>query len=268
MNNLHKENFSVGQHVSAVRMALQFLTVFPVGSISGNGAQQDKSTTGLSLLYYPLVGLLLGFVLAVFAWFAQSVLSIYSAQLLLLAALVLTVWVVLTGALHLDGLADCADAWMGGLGSRSRTLELMKDPTSGPIAVTVVILLLLIKFACLVALLAHASLWLLLLAPFVARLAVLVLMLTTPYVRPQGLGEILSRHFPRQEAKIVMAIMVAVFLLLNFSNAWPILLVTAAALLALRIGMMSRLKGCTGDTLGATVELIETLSLIVLVVLL
>ncbi|MEH6358085.1 MAG: adenosylcobinamide-GDP ribazoletransferase [Pseudomonadales bacterium] len=256
--------FKFSQHVSALRMALQFLTVFPVGKIM----EQDKSTTGLSLLYYPLVGLLLGFVLAVFAWFAQSVLSIYSLQIFLLAALVLTLWVVLTGALHLDGLADCADAWMGGLGSRSRTLELMKDPTSGPIAVTVVVLLLLIKLACLVALLAHASLWLLLLAPFVARLAVLALMLITPYVRPQGLGEILSKHFPRQEAKIVMAIMVVVFLLLNFSQGLVILLVTAVVLLVLRTMMMSRLKGCTGDTLGATVELVEVTCLVVLAALL
>jgi len=260
--------FSSNQHVRALRVALQFLTIFPVGSVSGNGALQDKSTTGLSLLYYPVVGLLLGFVLAVFAWLAQSVLSIYSLEIFLLAAMVLTLWVVLTGALHLDGLADCADAWMGGLGSKSRTLELMKDPTSGPIAVTVVILLLLIKFAALVALLTQASLWLLLIAPFIARLAVQALMLTTPYVRPQGLGEILSRHFPRQEAKIVMAIMVVVFLMFNFSNALPILLVTAAALLVLRAMMMSRLKGCTGDTLGATVELVETVSLVMLVVLL
>ena len=260
--------FDSKQHVSAARMALQFLTIFPVGSVPGNGSEQDKKTIGLSLLYYPLVGLLLGFVLAVFAWFVQSVLSIYSLQIFLLAALVLALWVILTGALHLDGLADCADAWMGGLGSKQRTLALMKDPTSGPIAVTVVVLLLLIKFACLVALLAHASLWLLLLAPFVARLAVLVLMLTTPYVRPQGLGEILSQHCPRQEAKIVVAIAAVVFLFMNFSNALPVLLLTVLALLVLRMMMMSRLKGCTGDTLGATVEIIEVVSLMILVAML
>lgn len=256
--------FNFNQHVNALRMALQFLTIIPVGRMS----IQDKNVTGLSLLYYPLVGLLLGFVLAVFAWFAQCVLSIYSLQIFLLAALVLALWVVLTGALHLDGLADCADAWMGGLGSKQRTLALMKDPTSGPIAVTVVMLLLLIKFVCLVALLSHASLWLLLLAPFVARLSVLALMLTTPYVRPQGLGEILSKYFPRPEAKMVMAIMVVVFLLMNFSNALPVLLLTAAVLLVLRMTMMSRLKGCTGDTLGATVEIIEVVSLMTLVAML
>lgn len=256
--------FDSKQHVSAARMALQFLTVFPVGKV----AQQDKNTTGLSLLYYPLVGLLLGFVLAVFAWFAQSVLSIHSVQLLLLAALVLTFWVVLTGALHLDGLADCADAWMGGLGSKSRTLELMKDPTSGPIAVTVVVLVLLIKLCALAVLLAHASLWLLLIAPFVARLSLLGLMLTTPYVRAQGLGEILSQHFPRPEAKMVLTIAAVILLLLAFTKALPVLLVAVVAGLLLRAMMMSRLKGCTGDTLGASVELLETVCLVTLAALL
>ena len=180
----------------------------------------------------------------------------------------LALWVILTGALHLDGLADCADAWMGGLGSKQRTMAIMKDPASGPIAVTVVVLLLLIKFAALAALLAHASLWLLLMAPFIARLSVLTLMLTTPYVRPQGLGEILSKHFPRQEAKMVVAVSAVIFLFLNFSRALPVLLVAILALLALRTMMMSRLKGCTGDTIGATVELVESVCLIMLVALL
>ena len=264
MNTSNRISFSTDQHVSAVRTALQFLTIFPVGSLSG----QDKNVTGLSLLYYPLVGLLLGFLLAVFTWFAQAVLSPFSLQLLLLAALVLTLWVVLTGALHLDGLADCADAWMGGLGSKQRTLELMKDPTSGPIAVTVVVLVLLIKFAALAALLAHASLWLLLIAPFIARLSVLALMLTTPYVRPQGLGEVLSKHFPRQEAKIVVAIAAVIFLFLNFSQALPVMIIAVLALFVLRLMMMSRLNGSTGDTIGATVEIIEAVCLIMLVALL
>lgn len=268
MSHLNKENFSACQHLSAAHMALQFLTIVPVKSIFGNACSQDKSTTGLSLLYYPLVGLLLGFVLAIFAWISQTFLSIYSLQIFLLAALVLALWVTLTGALHLDGLADCADAWMGGLGSKPRTLELMKDPTSGPIAVTVIVLLLLIKFVALVALLAHASLWLLLIAPFVARLSLLGLMLTTPYVRPQGLGEILSQYFPRQEAKMVIAIAAIIFLLLAFTKALPVLVMVVVAGFLLRRMMMSRLRGCTGDTLGATVEIIETVSLVVLVLLL
>lgn len=47
------------------------------------------------------------------------------------AALLLTVWVLLSGGLHLDGLADSADAWLGGFGDRERTLTIMKDRAAG-----------------------------------------------------------------------------------------------------------------------------------------
>lgn len=50
---------------------------------------------------------------------------------------------LITGGLHLDGLADTADAWVGGQGDRDRTLAIMKDPRSGPIAIAVIVLLLL-----------------------------------------------------------------------------------------------------------------------------
>ncbi|WP_173644308.1 adenosylcobinamide-GDP ribazoletransferase, partial [Xanthomonas citri] len=89
---------------------------------------------------------------------------------LLGAALLLSAWVWLTGALHLDGLADTTDAWVGGMGERRRTLAIMKDPASGPMAVTAVVLVLLLKCAALASLLAQAptTLWL---APLLARSA-------------------------------------------------------------------------------------------------
>lgn len=65
------------------------------------------------------------------------------------AALLLVFWVLATGALHLDGLADSADAWVGGLGDRERTLAIMKDPCCGPAAVVALVVVLLVKFAAL-----------------------------------------------------------------------------------------------------------------------
>lgn len=254
------KSFSINQHVSAARMALQFLTVLPVKQLP----LQDKTSTGLSLLYYPLVGLLIGLILVAAAWLGQVLFSVQSVQVLLLAALILSVWVGLTGALHLDGLADCADAWVGGFSSRKRTLELMKDPTSGPIAIVVVVLLLLVKLTALVAVLAFGSLWTLLLAPLLSRLSLLALLLTTPYVRKQGLGEILSQYFPRRTATKLCLLGVLVLLVLAFSKALPMLVCVAVTLLLLRRIMMSRLGGCTGDTLGAAVELVEVVCLVVL----
>src|SRR5690606_7673193 len=124
-------------------IALQFLTRLPVRLPGMPEAQQ----IGRSLLWYPLVGLLLGGLLLAL----HGLLGATPA--LLQAAILLAVWAGLSGGLHLDGLADSADAWVGGLGDRERTLAIMKDPRSGPIAVVVLLLVLLLKFAALAVLL-------------------------------------------------------------------------------------------------------------------
>ena len=67
--------------------------------------------------------------------------------------------IALTGGLHLDGLADSADAWVGGFGDRARTLEIMKDPRSGPAGVTAIVSLLLLKCAALASLSVENAAW-------------------------------------------------------------------------------------------------------------
>src|SRR6185312_11814701 len=102
----------------AVRVALQFLTRLPLRIETPPQARE----IGLSLACYPVVGLALGVIL----WSAALPASRLPG--LLGAALVLALWVALTGALHLDGIADVADAWIGGHGDRERTLRIMQDP--------------------------------------------------------------------------------------------------------------------------------------------
>src|SRR3989338_1738452 len=136
------------------------------------------AAVGRSLLSYPLVGLLLGAVLLSAQWALQG------QAPALQAALLLILWVGLTGGLHLDGLADSADAWAGGFGDRERTLAIMQDPRSGPIAVVVLVLVLLLKFAALLALIEQQHSVLLIIVPLISRSALLGLFLTTPYVRP------------------------------------------------------------------------------------
>ncbi len=109
------------------------------------------------------------------------------------AALLLSLWVLLSGGLHLDGLADSADA-LGGFGDRERTLTIMKDPRSGPIAVVTLVLVLLLKFAAILALIESNHSIGLLLAPLIGRSAMLALFLGTPYVRAGGLGQALADH--------------------------------------------------------------------------
>ncbi|MBP7974742.1 MAG: adenosylcobinamide-GDP ribazoletransferase, partial [Acinetobacter sp.] len=120
-------------------IALQFLTIVPVQLKQIPTARQNAQ----SLLFYPVIGLLIGLIL-----FGLSV-ALIELPAILLASIVLVIWIWLTGGLHLDGLADTADAWVGGFGDRERTLQIMKDPASGPIGVLSLIIVCLLKFTAL-----------------------------------------------------------------------------------------------------------------------
>jgi adenosylcobinamide-GDP ribazoletransferase len=234
-------------------IALQFLTRLPV-SLPG---MPEPQQVGRSLLWYPLVGLLLGGLLLGL----HGLLGATPA--LLQAAIVLAVWVGLTGGLHLDGLADTADAWVGGQGDRERTLAIMKDPRSGPIAVVLLVLVLLLKFAALVVLLEQGAWAGLLLAPWLGRALLPLLLLTTAYVRAGGLGQALSEHLPRQRLPLILALHGLAMLLLGWHGLLA-LLAAALSFWLLRRGFIARLGGTTGDTAGALLELGECAVLLAL----
>ncbi|ROL66799.1 adenosylcobinamide-GDP ribazoletransferase [Pseudomonas protegens] len=238
-------------------IALQFLSSLPI-RLPG---MPEPEEMGRSLLFYPLVGLLFGVLL----WLLDAVLA--GTPLLVHAALLLTAWVLLSGGLHLDGLADSADAWLGGFGDRERTLSIMKDPRSGPIAVVTLLLVLLLKFAALVALIEQQQGFALLLAPLIGRASLLGLFLSTPYVRAGGLGQALTDHLPALAGRQVLGLSVLVCLLLGgYSGLWAVLL-AVVLFFWLRQLMIRRLGGTTGDTAGALLELLETAVLLALVVL-
>ncbi|HWD32957.1 adenosylcobinamide-GDP ribazoletransferase [Pseudomonas caricapapayae] len=228
-------------------IALQFLSSLPV-RLPGMPTPEQM---GRSLLFYPVVGLLFGVLL----WGLNAVLD--GTPLLLHTALLLSAWVMLSGGLHLDGLADSADAWLGGFGDRERTLEIMKDPRSGPIAVVTLVLVLLLKFCALLVLVERGQGLLLILAPLLGRTAMLGLFLSTPYVRAGGLGQALADHLPRRTAAWVLLASCVLCLCLVGPQGLYVLVVTAVAFFWLRRVMIRRLGGATGDTAGALLELLE-----------
>lgn len=234
-------------------IALRFLTRLPVPEPDGVEAVE----VGRSILFYPLAGVIIGLILVALNRVLEPIPGI------LHAALLLAVWVSVTGVLHLDGLADSADAWIGGTGDRERTLTIMKDPSCGAAALVVVVVVLIIKFAALQSLSMERNGWVLIVVPAVARTQIPLLFLTTPYIRPSGMGAPLAEHLPRRAAAAI--ILMAALLVLTFTRLvglW-LLAATAAVYLILRGMMMSRIGGTTGDTAGAIVELTETLLLAV-----
>jgi adenosylcobinamide-GDP ribazoletransferase len=244
-------------------IAVQFLTRLPIRLEPPPAGRE----VGLSLLWYPAVGLLLGLLL----WVAGVLLRPLAAPLA--AAIVLALWVACTGALHLDGLADTADAWVGGRGDRERTLAIMKDPYSGPVAVAAVVCLLLVKFGALAALRAALGTapWSDLhfacgcvLPPLLARAAVVVLFAHTPYVRAQGIGADLSQYQSRAGARWVVPL--AALAVIAACGRYGLLAIAGAVAvyLVMRRAFVRRLGGMTGDCTGALIEVTETLTLVIL----
>ncbi len=234
-------------------IAFQLLTRIPVPV----AVEYSAKNQGRSILFYPLVGAVIGGLLLL----VSQLLAGHS--LFFQAALLLALWVGVTGGLHLDGLADSADAWVGGMGDRERTLEIMKDPASGPMGVTAIVLLLLLKWSALVALL-EAGQWMLLLwPPLLARTLLIPLFQWTPYLRAEGMGENLGRNISRLRAAVVQ--ITVLLLAVTYGIHWAvILLYLCVALLGRRI-VVQRLGGITGDLAGAMVEKMELLLLLLLV---
>ena len=236
-------------------IALQFLTQIPV-RISAQPSERD---IGNSLLYYPLVGLIIGLILIVSGEILDGV------SPLVAAALVLTVWVVLTGGLHLDGLADSADAWIGGMGNQEKTLLIMKDPDCGPAAIVAITLVLLLKFTAIHALFITGNLSTLFFTLILSRTALLLLLLTTKYVRADGLGSSLAKYQPRFISKVVITVISLLVILAGGYDGILLLISVLIIFLILRFLMFRRIGGTTGDTAGALVEISETLLLLVVV---
>ena len=238
-------------------IAVSFLTRIAT-PLKGNVTQKQ---IGESIVFYPLVGALMGLTL----YFITHTLLFFSGDFPseVLAAVLLTVWVLMTGGLHLDGLADSADAWIGGLNDRDRTLEIMKDPYCGPIGTAVVVLVLLLKWTALSVLLNNDQSAFLIVLPMLSRSLIIVLFMTTVYVRDSGLGTALLEHMP-DESILWSTLLLSAVTYFIFASIFSMILV-AIAVIALRSMMNKRIGGMTGDTLGAIVEIAEAAALVGLV---
>ena len=235
----------------AIACAMQFLTRIPTATKT-IFSDQDYAN---SLVWYPLVGALIGALVLL-----SGILLVDNTTVLLSAALVLALWVLLTGALHLDGVADCADAWVGGFGDRERTFSILKDPRSGPIAVVVLVLLLLVKWAALTVLLVSEH-WLVIgLIPVLARSAMPLIFWRFDYASASGLGSPLAAGLSVRRV-IISLLLVACSAIALLINQWPILLLFAGlyGLIVLwwKPVCYQKLGGFNGDCAGALVELLE-----------
>jgi adenosylcobinamide-GDP ribazoletransferase len=223
--------------------AIAFLTIVPIPGAAGTDLAAAAG-------WFPLVGAAVGAFAGGVRVGAQQLLGRTPATVLAMIALV-----VLTGALHQDGLADTADG-LGVRGDRSRRLQVMRDPATGVFGALALIGWALLLFTTLASLDASHALTALVVACALARWAALVHAIATPAARSEGLGVALRVS----RVAFAAATGASIALTLALCGLVPAATVSGAALLvaALSVAFARRtLGGRTGDTLGATIALTE-----------
>lgn len=248
-------------------LMIQFMTRYPIPVEIEFTA--EHFVRGMKWL--PLIGLLVGLPAAVAFQLGENLLGREPAAIFAVILLIL-----LTGGLHLDGIADTADGLFS-YRSRERMLEIMRDSTLGTNGVTAVVLSVLLKFIFLSAISGAYAPQAVMLAPVVGRMALTWHAAVARYAREQpGIGDYVNQSGPGQAAAatgISLVLSLAVLLLFGLAPG-PAL---AAALLLHLAGILvgagfagylkRRLGGITGDTLGATIELVEISTLFLFLVL-
>jgi adenosylcobinamide-GDP ribazoletransferase len=232
--------------------ALQFLTIVPVPG-------RRDIPVGRSVVWFPVVGIVIGLVLAGFYWLLQLALPYSVAAALTLAALV-----AVTGGLHLDGLADTCDGLAG-----HKTVEdrhrIMRDSRVGGYGIIGIAMLLLIQFAALGSLPAGLALVSLILMTTAGRWAVVYAIFAHPYARSEGLGRDFKAGTGRGTLAVATLVTLAVAAVTLRWWIGPAVLLLAWGLTAMLGGIFNRtFAGLTGDNYGAIDEIVEAFVLILI----
>jgi len=230
-------------------LAISFLTILPV--IDQRPASDD--TVAASFAWFPIVGFLIGLALAGEDW----LLAHFFAQVIRSVLIIVSLTVV-TGAVHLDGLADTADA-LGGGRDRDRALDILRDSRVGTFGASAIFFDLTLKILALSTLAGHRRYSALIVAPMLARWAMLLVATGLPYLRSSGSGAtLLSGEISGTPTAVVAVFTLAVMLMLGALRTTALATAAAIAIVfAMRLFYRRWLGGVTGDLIGACGELVE-----------
>ncbi len=209
-----------------------------------------------SMACFPLVGLLLG---AILYGLSRAIVLVFPERIADLGCLLALV--LLTGGLHLDGLADTTDAFFS-REDRQRMLEIMRESQIGPMGAVAIVFALLLKFELLSGLSPQVKGPALILMPVIARWTVVFQAAMLPYARAsQGLGTAFNRYVGIREAFLSTIFTLLIVLgLRQLRGLWSMALVLLLSLLFIQY-TRRKIAGATGDTMGAGIEIAEIATL-------
>lgn len=240
--------------LTSFHFALSFLTTLPFPFKKSLSAREIAA----SLAWFPLVGFLLGLIISlVFHLFAPLLPRQVNSAVLLI------IFVLLTGGFHLDGLADTADGFLSARNQPEDILKIMKDSSIGTMGALGLMLILLLKYTAIIQLPDRVVLSCLILLPAYGRFTIVVLAYLSSYARKEGgLGEAITQQVSSAEIMYASAFTIMVTLLLTGFKALLVLIIITGYTWGIKLYATRRIGGITGDLLGFCCETSEALALV------
>jgi adenosylcobinamide-GDP ribazoletransferase len=243
--------------------ALQFLTIVRVKK----DHIVEEGNLAKSMVYFPLVGFLIGFLLV----YADRFFALFALPHTIATFLLIIISVLFTRAIHIDGLADTLDGLMGGRNHSSR-LDIMRDSSLGTAGALGIVIVLFMKYLCLNNLYEGDRIVALLVAPVVGRWSQTYMVFNANYGREDGMGKAFVGHLRSSglAAASAIAIALSAFVLPGLdphSLVFFSVLICGVLLLTIlgKHYLVRKLGGVTGDAIGAMSELNEVLVLLIVV---
>jgi adenosylcobinamide-GDP ribazoletransferase len=237
-----------------LRLAASFLTIIPILDQRPRQAEEVAA----SFRWFPLIGFALGAALALVDYLLSPMLG-PSAR----AAVVVIALVVVTGGVHLDGLADTADA-LGAGRDRPRALDILRDSRIGTFGAIALFFVLTLKLAALAGAVHVGRYRAIFLAPGLGRWAMVMVADRMTYLRREGAGVALLAQGEQRNWWAASLIAIAGVILAHSLAGWAAIALAGALTLLLRGCYRRWLGGVTGDLLGAAGEIVETAVLLAL----
>ncbi|MFA6282342.1 MAG: adenosylcobinamide-GDP ribazoletransferase [Candidatus Omnitrophota bacterium] len=238
-------------------LALQFLTIIPI-----KVRNFAESKLAKSMMFFPVIGLLIAFSLIG----VNSLFLFLGFKGIILNVILIVALIILTGGMHLDGLSDTFDA-IASAKSKDKMLEIMRDPHCGVMGVLSIICIILLKIFFLSFVPGAHKIGAIILMCVFSRWSMVFLIFSFPYARNEGKGKIFSQGI-NQEILMIATLFAMICAAVIFKIT-GFLILALTALVAYTFGKIitKKIGGITGDVLGATNELVETVVLLTICIL-
>jgi adenosylcobinamide-GDP ribazoletransferase len=244
--------------------AVQFLTIVP----ASKSHETEEGSLARSMVYFPLIGFLIGFLLV----YADKAMTMIALPQTIVNVLLVALSVLVTRALHIDGLADTLDGLMGGHDHSSR-LAIMKDSRLGTAGALGIFFVVFVKYVCLNNLFESEKVAALLTAPMLARWSQTFMVFKANYGRGEGMGRAFVGHLRASglTASSAVAIGLSAFVIVRLDTRSVVLVFSllCSVVLLTFLGkryLVRKLGGVTGDAIGAVSEMNEVLVFLLFVI--